>query len=242
MNLLEKVKSLNELEYSIYVHLNKDKNKVKDLRLKEVADELHVSASMITRVCKKLGFDGFSEYKLHLRYNEENNRKEKDEKLNYLLDYFQRSTTENSILEIKKVANAIVNSNEVLFLGLGLSSAIAKYGALLLNRKGFRTAFVDDMSWRVENIYDSKTLAIILTVSGETEEVNKAILNLKTRDIKIVVISNSEMSTAASLADYSIGYYVPNSRDKYFHNSATQVPVIHIIESISDEVQNLIKL
>ena len=98
------------------------------------------------------------------------------------------------------------------------------------------------MSWRVENIYDSKTLAIILTVSGETEEVNKAILNLKTRDIKIVVISNSEMSTAASLADYSIGYYVPNSRDKYFHNSATQVPVIHIIESISDEVQNLIKL
>ncbi|CUP06807.1 MurR/RpiR family transcriptional regulator [Clostridium sp. NSJ-49] len=242
MNLLEKVKSLNELEYSIYVHLNKDKNKVKDLRLKEVADELHVSASMITRVCKKLGFDGFSEYKLHLRYNEENNRKVKDEKLNYLLDYFQRSTTENSILEIKKVANAIVNSNEVLFLGLGLSSAIAKYGALLLNRKGFRTAFVDDMSWRVENIYDSKTLAIILTVSGETEEVNKAILNLKTRDIKIVVISNSEMSTAASLADYSIGYYVPNSRDKYFHNSATQVPVIHIIESISDEVQNLIKL
>ena len=134
MNLLEKVKSLNELEYSIYVHLNKDKNKVKDLRLKEVADELHVSASMITRVCKKLGFDGFSEYKLHLRYNEENNRKVKDEKLNYLLDYFQRSTTENSILEIKKVANAIVNSNEVLFLGLGLSSAIAKYGALLLNR------------------------------------------------------------------------------------------------------------
>ena len=111
MNLLEKVKSLNELEYSIYVHLNKDKNKVKDLRLKEVADELHVSASMITRVCKKLGFDGFSEYKLHLRYNEENNRKVKDEKLNYLLDYFQRSTTENSILEIKKVANAIVNSN-----------------------------------------------------------------------------------------------------------------------------------
>ena len=165
MNLLEKVKSLNELEYLIYVYLNKDKNRVKDLKLKDVADELHVSQSMVTRVCKKLGFDGFSEYKLHLRYTEENSQKVKSEKLNYLLDYFQRSTTESSIAQIKTVANAIVDSSEVLFFGLGLSSAIAKYAALLFNRKGFRTAFVDDMSWRVENIYDSKTLAIILTVS-----------------------------------------------------------------------------
>ena len=242
MNILEKVKSLNELEYSIYVYLNKDKNKVKDLKLTDVADELHVSPSMVTRVCKKLGFDGFSEYKLHLRYTEENNQKVKNEKLSYLLDYFHRSTTESSILEIKTVANAIVNSNEILFFGLGLSSAIAKYGALLLNRKGLRTAFVDDMSWRVENIYDSKTLAVILTVSGETEEVNKTILNLKTMGLKVAVISNSELSTAAKLADYSIGYYVPNRRDKYFHNSATQVPVINIIESISDEVQSLMKI
>lgn len=241
MNLLEKVKSLNELEYLIYVYLNKDKNRVKDLKLKDVADELHVSQSMVTRVCKKLGFDGFSEYKLHLRYTEENNQKVKSEKLNYLLDYFQRSTTESSMAQIKTVANAIVDSSEVLFFGLGLSSAIAKYAALLFNRKGFRTAFVDDMSWRVENIYDSKTLAIILTVSGETEEVNKVILNLKNRGLKVVVISNKEISTAAKLADYSIGYYVPNNRDKYFHNSATQVPVIHIIESISDEIQSLMK-
>lgn len=239
MSLLEKVKSLNELEYSIYVYLNKDKNTLKDLKLTDVANELHVSPSMITRVCKKLGFDGFSEYKLHLKYTEEDNQKVKNEKLNYLLDYFQRSTTESSISEIKTVANEIVNSSEVLFFGLGLSSAIAKYAALLFNRKGFRTAFVDDMSWRLDNIYDSKTLAIILTVSGETEEVNKVILNLKTKDIKVVVISNSEISTAAKLADYSIGYYVPNNRDEYFHNSATQVPVIHIIESISDEIQSL---
>ena len=242
MSLLEKVKSLNELEYSIYVHLNKDKDTIKELKLTDVANELHVSPSMITRVCKKLGFDGFSEYKLHLKYTEENDQKIKNEKLNYLLDYFQRSTTESSISEIKTVANEIVNSSEVLFLGLGLSAAIAKYAALLFNRKGFRTAFVDDISWRVDNIYDSKTLAIILTVSGETDEVNKVILNLKTKDIKVVVISNSELSTAAKLADYSIGYYVPNSRDKYFHNSATQVPVIHIIESISDEIQTLMKL
>ena len=95
------------------------------------------------------------------------------------------------------------------------------------------------MSWRVENIYDSNTLAIILTVSGETDEINKLILVLKNKGIKVAVISNSEISTAAKMADYSVGYYMPNERNKFFHNSATQVPVINIIENITDEVEGL---
>ena len=41
------------------------------------------------------------------------------------------------------------------------------------------------------------------------------------------------------MADYSIGYYVPSKRDKFYFSSATQVPVIYIIEEIADEVKRI---
>ena len=239
MDNLYKIKTLNELEYSIYLYLSQDKNKIRNLKLKEAAEELHVSPAMVTRVCKKLGFNGFSEYKLHLRFNESKSNHVKYDKIAYLLDYFQRAKGEKVSEVIKKIAEEIVNSDEVLFFGLSLSGALAKYGALLLNRKGIRSSFIDDISWRVEDIYDSKTLAIILTVSGDTEETNKVILNLRASGVKVVVISNSENSQSAKMADYSIGYYVPSKRDKFYFSSATQVPVIYIIEEIADEVNRI---
>ena len=195
MDNLYKIKTLNELEYSIYLYLSQDKNKIRNLKLKEAAEELHVSPAMVTRVCKKLGFNGFSEYKLHLRFNESKSNDVKYDKIAYLLDYFQRAKGEKVSEVIKKIAEEIVNSDEVLFFGL--------------------------------------------SVSGDTEETNKVILNLRASGVKVVVISNSENSQSAKMADYSIGYYVPSKRDKFYFSSATQVPVIYIIEEIADEVNRI---
>ncbi len=38
MDNLYKIKTLNELEYSIYLYLSQDKNKIRNLKLKEAAE------------------------------------------------------------------------------------------------------------------------------------------------------------------------------------------------------------
>ena len=40
------------------------------MKLKDLASQLHVSTAMITRVCQKLGFEGFGEYKAYLKLEE----------------------------------------------------------------------------------------------------------------------------------------------------------------------------
>lgn len=238
MITIDKIKQLNDLEYEIYLYLINNKEEVGKLKLKKVADKLHVSPSMVTRVCQKLDFEGFTQFKVELRYNQENEEESQESDLSYLLDYFKKINNEESMIPIKNAAKIIAMSNEVIFFGVALSGAMAKYAAYLFNRRGMRSFVVDDFSHRF-NVYDKRTCAIVLTVSGETRETNNQIVVMKKTGIKVIVITNSENTTAAKLADEVISYYVPTHKNRYFYSSATQVPVMYIFECISKEIEKL---
>ena len=51
---VEQVKALNDLERMVYEYVVKDPEKVKYMRIRELADEVHVSTSTILRFCKKI--------------------------------------------------------------------------------------------------------------------------------------------------------------------------------------------
>ena len=70
MEVNEVITNLNPLEYDIYFYLIQNKNMVISMKLKDLANQLHVSTAMITRVCQKLGFEGFGEYKAYLKLEE----------------------------------------------------------------------------------------------------------------------------------------------------------------------------
>ena len=59
----EVIQSLNNLELSLYEYIMKNNKKVIYMRIRELADEAHVSTTTILRFCKKLNCEGFSEYK-----------------------------------------------------------------------------------------------------------------------------------------------------------------------------------
>ncbi len=238
MITIDKIKQLNDLEYEIYNYLINNPTKVDKLKLKDIADILHVSSSMITRVCQKLGYDGYGQFKVELRFENSQEQFKQDTDLNYLINYFNKINNEESQIPIKKVAEIMTKSHEVIFFGIALSGAMAEYGSYLFNRKGMRSYVVNDFSHRF-NVYDKDTCVIVLTVSGETKEINSQILEMKKCGIKVIVITNSENTTAAKLADEVISYYVPTNQDRYFYSTATQVPVIYIFESLSKEIEKL---
>ena len=235
---IEQLKQLNDLEYEIYTYLVSHQDLVTKEKLSDIANVLHVSPSMITRVCKKLGYDGFSQFKIQLRYSQNRETSIQENNIEYILDYFKKIDNAQSQIPIKNIAQMMVNSNEVLFFGIGLSGAMAKYACYLFNRRGLKSFFVDDFSHRF-NVYDQETCVIIFTVSGETTEINNQIMFIKETGARVAVITNSVNTTAAKLADEVICYYVPSHKDRYFYSSATQVPVVHIIESIAREIENI---
>lgn len=233
---IENIKKLNELELEIYNYIIAHQKEVAYMKLKDLANEIHVSSSMITRVSQKLGYEGFVEWRTELKMMKNEDIQQKERILHYILDYFQKVDNPEFEKQIQNATEMIVNSREVLFFGVGISSAIAKAGAYLFNRKGKRASGFEDFSMRVRGMYDENDCAIILTVSGETDEIIQRIRALKEVGMKIITITNHASSSAAKLSDLAICYYVPSQRNTDFYSSATQVPVIYIIETIADSL------
>lgn len=232
MDLYERIRDFNELEYSIYFYLVSHRDLILKMKLKDLARELHVSSAMITRVCQKIGYEGFGEYKTFLKLDSSHKEIIRESQLEYILDYFHHVNTPLFKQQIKQACDLIHSCEDVLFFGIGLSGVLAQYGALLLNRIGVKTTYIMDFSMRMEGIYKN-AVAIVLSVSGVTREVQNQIINMKQNGVKVILISDSENNPAAVKSDLTLTYYLPNYKDKYLHNSVTQVPVMYILECIS---------
>ena len=63
----EVIQSLNNLELSLYEYIMKNSKKVIYMRIRELAEEAHVSTTTILRFCKKLNCEGFSEFKIKFK-------------------------------------------------------------------------------------------------------------------------------------------------------------------------------
>lgn len=162
MVTIEKLNTLNDLEMSIYHYVEAHRDEVVKLKLKDIAEVIHVSPSMITRTAQKIGYDGFVEWKTAIKMENKNHLHHKENKLNYILDYFQKVDNDEFNQSIHQATQIIAQSKEVMFWGVGISGAIAKAGAYLFNRKGKRSVVCDDFSMRVHGMYNHHDCAIVL--------------------------------------------------------------------------------
>ena len=210
MVTVDQMNQLSDLELDIYNYIISHRHEVIHMKLKDLSTDLHVSSSMITRVAKKLGYQGFLEWKAEMKLDQEDKPIQNKRALNYILDYFNRVDNKEFDDLIHQAAEIIVNSHEVICSGIGLSDAIAKFASSLFNR------------------------AIFFTVSGETREIIDRIKDLKKYDIKIIVVTNNASSSAAKMSDLALTYYMPSTKNSDFYSSATQVSVLYIIESIAN--------
>lgn len=135
MRETENIKFLNELELNIYNYIIAHKDQITHMRLIDIANNLHVSPSMITRVAKKLGYEGFTDWKMIIKIQDGKYSKPNKESLNYILDYFNRVNNGEFDEGFNTVAEMVKKCSEVIFFGMGISGAFAKAGSLLFNRK-----------------------------------------------------------------------------------------------------------
>lgn len=228
----DKIQSLNELELSLYRYVIKNSEKVIYMRIRELAKEAHVSTTTILRFCKKLNCDGFSEFKVKLKlYVEEEECKQLTDNTSMLIDFLKKTETEEFNNKIKQICDVISKADNVVFVGIGSSGVLGKYAARYLSSMGKFSIYLDDPFYptKCKNYEDS--VAVVFSVSGETPTVIDHVNKLKREKSSIISITNNENSTLAKMADINLSYYIQQVKvDEY--NITTQIPVLHIIETI----------
>lgn len=190
---------------SIVQHIEDNSGKV---GIQQIADENYVSTAFIMKLCKRLGFDGYSELFYYLALQNSTNPHATDpqkEALQQLIDNYddEKAQTFCEMLDSFR-------EQKIFAVGEGFADLVADYIVQRLAVCGFmvfnRVHFYDLMLFRqglqgqmVPNIEPS--LIIAISQSGETEAVLNDVKRARDKGFKVLSFSRREDSTLAKLSD-----------------------------------------
>lgn len=234
----EIIQSLNHLELSVYDYIMKNSKKVMYMRIRELADEAHVSTTTILRFCKKLKCEGFSEFKVKFKmYIEEENIEKVSDDTSEIINFLK--TIENSDLDkrLDELCDLVKVASNIIFIGIGSSGILCKYAARYFSSIGKFTVHIDDPFYPTNFKHYDNCLIIALSVSGETPTTIDNIVRLKREGCSIVSITNSENCSISKMSDLNLSYYVQQVKVGY-SDITTQLPVLYMIERIGKKLYN----
>lgn len=234
----EVIQSLNNLELSLYEYIMKNSKKVIYMRIRELAEEAHVSTTTILRFCKKLNCEGFSEFKVKFKmYIEENNIKKVNDDTSEIINFLKNIEGSDLDNRLDKLCNMVKMANSIIFLGIGSSGILCKYAARYFSAIGKFTVHIDDPFFPKNFKCYGESLIIALSVSGETPTTIENITRFKKENCTIASITNTENCTIAKISDLNLPYYVQQVKVNY-SDITTQIPVLYMIERIGKKLYN----
>lgn len=134
---VEEIQSLNELELAVYEYVMQHKSAISYMRIRELAAEAHVSTTTVLRFCKKMGCDGYAEFKLRMKeYNGLKKIVMLSEDMSEIRAFFERLETDKFQQKLEEAAAMIAKTERVFFVGIGSSGHVGQYGARCFTNLG----------------------------------------------------------------------------------------------------------
>lgn len=234
----EQIKSLNELETEVFSYIVEHGKAILNMKINDLSKATHVSTTTILRFCKKAGCNGFSEFKIKYRlYLEQSKDAEYGSQLYSLLDFFHKIDKEEFEHHLKEVAEIIAKKKDIVLVGIGMSGAIAKYGASLCNSLQINCFYKDNPYYILPNIDYSDTAVICLSISGNTVETVEHAKKYKEKNAYVVSITNQDDCGLVKCSNDSFTYYI-NEEHYGQLNITTQIPAMFILESLVKKVKS----
>jgi len=234
----EIIQSFNDIELSLYRYIMKNIEKVSYMRIRELADEAHVSTTTILRFCKKVNCEGYSEFKIKLKMHVERNEFEKvNNDTSIIVDFFKKLDNSELDKKLNILCDNIKQASNIIFVGSGTSGILCKYAARYFSSIGKFAMYIDDPYFPRNSKFYEDSIIIAISVSGETQSVIEHISNLKRENSTVVSITNSENCTIAKISDLNISYYIQQEK-LGISDITTQIPVLYIIESMGKRLHN----
>lgn len=234
----EVMERFTELDFAVYDCIVKHKNQVNKLTIKELAAMAHVSTATVLRFCKKCGAEGYSEFKIQYKeYLEGKQEVLKDDKETELQSFITRIRSQDFQESLEKAHGYLVKAKCILFIGIGTSGILGKYGARYFSNVGYFSLFIDDPWLPILQNPSEGTVMIVLSESGMTRQTLYIASHLQQRGCPLVAITNNSSSVLAKMADCNISYHV-TERMVNDRNVTTQVPVLYIIEALAKKLYN----
>lgn len=232
----EMLPEFSDLELSIYNCIIRNRENIGHMKIKELADEAHVSTATVLRFCRKVGCEGYAEFKLKYRAHLE---KEKvmlsDTGETAFRGFLLRMGSRDFRSSIDRAVDILQRSRWFVFVGSGSSGILAKYGARYFSNMGFFALYVEGPWPSLYQTMAEGTAVIVLSESGNTPATVRLASQMKEQGGRLITITNHPGSALSKISDCSITYHVPAAVFDET-NFTTQVPVVFTLELLAKKL------
>ena len=185
---------------SITAHIERGEKRV---GIQQIAAENYLSTASIVKMCKRLGFDGYSELYYHLSRQLAASEKPTEETLRRLIDNYSADLISRfcALLHERR-------RGKIFTTGEGFSNIVGAYIVQRMSICGFmafnNVHFYDYMLFQEAHrgaVNDEAAVMFAVSQSGETEPVLNDVRHAKQHGHKIVTFTRRGDSTLAQLSD-----------------------------------------
>lgn len=230
----EEIQSLNELEMEVYRYVMDHRGTIPYMRIRELANEAHVSTTTVLRFCKKLNCEGYSEFKFRMKALEGQQAgiQLADDKEEIDRFFSERLPSAAFQEKMEQVSSMMAKADHLLFFGVGSSLHVAQYAARCFTNVGKFSLCVSDPFYPTRLVPSISSMAVMLSVSGESQQLLEFARDLKHTHCPFISITSTSRCSLAKLADVSLTTGVHTQRRDSV-DYTTQVPTLYLMEHLA---------
>lgn len=214
--------SMTDSEKKIAEYVLNNTSEIYKLSAAELASFTDTSGASVIRFVKKIGFEGFQEFKIALAKNDV---EEKGEEVDY--DYIDVKDTVREVMsktarkniktiedtlellnekQVEEAIDAIQKAKHIYLFGVGASALIAldfQYKLLRINKNAFMH-LDSHMQLSIAAHIEAEDAAIAVSYAGKTKEVYSALSKAKEKGAKCISITKYGSNPVSSIADIKL--------------------------------------
>lgn len=219
---LKKRDSFSELECQLADYILEHEDEIEDLSVRKLGTLLYVSPPSIIRFCKKIGFEGYAEFRKnwldevhclrsHFQQVDANfpfQEKDTDFEAAAKLAALYRETVDDTLEtldpeNLTKAAGLLSQAERVIIIGNGANEDLAHIieGRLIaINKMAVVPHNLTETGY-MANFCTRKDCFLFISYSGETASLVQLAGMVKGRDVPVIVLSFQGQSSLSNLAD-----------------------------------------
>lgn len=211
----------------------KHKNECQKIPIIELAEKTLTSKSSIVRLAKKLGFSGFSEFKYSLKNNSEQQKRNATQ-VNFSSMQSEDSKATSKLfkqIDLIPILNEIYSAKRIFCYGTGWGQRDVlsdfRRNLVILNKFPILLSAQKELQMATASTMTEDDLLIIISLSGDIQNVKDEMTMLKLKGIPILSITSLRNNNLASMATHNLYFQstpiVLNGEDIFSFLSIFQV-------------------
>jgi RpiR family transcriptional regulator, glv operon transcriptional regulator len=209
--VIKNFSKLNETDLIIWKYINKNRCKLKQMTITELANNTNVSRTTISRFVNKIGLNGYSELKVRLNL-------ELEKQTFNIEDYTLACDSLTSYIEtlkytdFKEESELLFNAERIFIYGTGdiqLSVAEQLKRMFLSGQELVYIISGKTFDDSIFDIFKENDVLIIISLSGNNEQALKIAKMCQIKGTKIISITEFKNNKLSTLSDKSIYIHSP---------------------------------